>query len=162
MLRLSICTSNHRFPCYCVQAVIMRILSQSRGWDAPEIALLSVTAYAAFLVFILHTRCLFTFSLNRAKRWSFTGPERMIREVPLFFGSHDDPLILVFWHRSWFLHSTFHRNRRRKCSQVCCLITLFNRFCYPVVFLINSRRYFSHRLKKRGNQTNFIIPRHGS
>lgn len=51
------------------------------------------------------------------------------------------------------LHSTFHRNRRRKCLQVCCLIALFNRLCYPVVFLIDSRRYFSHRLKKRGNQT---------
>jgi len=108
---------------------------------------------STFLVFILHTRCLFTFSLNRAKRWNFTGPERMIRSSFFFFGSHDDSLILVFWRRSWFLHSTFHRTRCRKCSQVRRLIVLFSHLCYSVVSPTDSRRRFSHRLKKRGNQT---------
>lgn len=88
-VRLSICTANHRFPCYCVREVIMRILSHSRGMGrARDRIVKSVTRTVHPLtvplfsfLFCIHV----VFSLNRAKRWNFTEPERMIRSSLFIF-----------------------------------------------------------------------------
>lgn len=50
------------------------------------------------------------------------------------------------------------------CLQVCYLIVLFSIGCYPsspspFVSPIDSRRHFSHRLKKQGSQTYFLMLR---
>lgn len=75
----------------------MRILSQSRIGRARD-RIVVRNAYDAFsnrstfLVFILHTPCLF---LEPCKTMKFHQTRKNDTKFLLFFGSHDDSLILV-------------------------------------------------------------------